>query len=133
MLGVPCRFDKRVHRIVHPRLERWIKRQAPGKFGASLFLYYHNLQGTFNIAHWVVPDRLFRDIVSIGYSLSNFDRAMAENFRANVRSPVSGRQLARALRQKECDRLSKKQEGVNEQRTYRNWSKSDKLTVSLAK
>ena len=137
MIGMACRYDKRQHRIIHPRIERWIQRQVrDSKFRASLFMYYHRSHGTFIVARWVVPGRLFEDIINLEYSLSNFDKEMARQFRIQVRSPVGRRQLSRALIQKERDRISRLQQQNDKKVEYSEWKKQkyleNKLTVSLA-
>lgn len=133
MLGMACPYQKKQHRIIHHRLEKWIKRQVPdSNFRDSLFLYYHNSQGTFVIASWTVPGKFFVDVINLGDSLSNFDYPTAQQFRLRVRAPMSGAQTARTMKQYEQNRLSQIQEENDENVEYNNQRYSEKrIMVSV--
>ncbi len=132
MIGQACRYDRQQHRILHPRMEKYILRQAPANIRGSLFVYYHNLHRTFVIAQWVVPDKAFVDVMNLGHSLANFGSEEARQFRLQIKSPVGNQQLAKALRQKELDRLTERQATNDQQVELNNRRCSTKLSLSLA-
>lgn len=134
MIGQACQYDRRQHRIIHPRLEKWIKRQIPGdeKLRDSLFMYFHLFAQNFVIAQWVSYKKAFVDVINLGGSLNNFNPETAQQFQIQIKSPVGSKELAVALKQKERDRLAQRQ-AVNDQQVATNERKmSSKLTLSLA-
>ncbi len=132
MLGQPCAYDRQQHRIIHPHIEKWIKRQVPvGKLRDSLFVYYHNLYGTFVIAQWIAPKKSFIDVLNMGTTLYNFDQDMAEEFLQGILSPVSSQEMADSLKRGESNRLSRKQDSTSDRAERMEQIKSTKLSVSL--
>jgi hypothetical protein len=128
MLGTSCPYRSDQHRIIHPELERWVKRQVSDpKLRDSLFVYHHLQVGTFVIAQWTVPDRWFVDVLNLGSSLANFDRGRAEMFKITFLQPVGKRQLGRALGQGYMGHLRGLQQQNDEEKEYRQW-RSDRRT-----
>jgi hypothetical protein len=111
MIGMPCAYRRDSHRIIHPRFLNWIRRQlADVKLRESLFVYYHLIHRNFVIAHWKVPCRYFVDILNLGHSLENFDQETAKNLITQLRTPISGSEMAEILRDKERKWLTMKQD-----------------------
>ena len=132
MLGMVCTYNRWLHRIVHPRFEKWLIRECPPQLRDTLFVYFHLQARNFVVAHWVAPCRLFRDIYCVGPTLAEFDVEAARQMRIQLKSPVGGHQLAQHLRQQDRDRISRMQEENDRRRIMHEEMMSTKLKVSFA-
>ena len=134
MLGLACQYDERQHKVIHPPLENWVKGQVSDPvLRDRLFIYYHNLEGTFVIGLWEGNSKgYFIDAMNLGDSLQNFDRLMAQSLVTNLSRPLSNKQIARGFRRSERDELHAKQEYADEYSSKFRHGRSTKESVSLA-
>ena len=130
MLGLYTSYRKNQHKIVHPRFEEWMKRQAPKSIRDRLFVYLHLRTFNFIIALWASPTKnLFQDIVNIGPCLANFNHGMAQNFILNVRDSVSGAEFAKQLREGYSEDESTRVQRLMEEREQYHHRRSNKLSL----
>ncbi len=135
MLGQLCRYRKDQHRVIQPRMLKWIKRQVPrGSLRDSLFLYRHLQHGTFVVASWSQIGRTFQDIINLGPSLDNFTHGVAEQFRIRVRDTFTRQELAKFLKQHNRDELTSLQDENDEEVLRREYiaNETNKTKVSMS-
>lgn len=133
MLGTLCKYRRDQHRVIQPRMLNWIKRQVPGgNLRDSLFIYRHLELGTYVIAMWSQIGRSFQDIVNLGYSLDNFNRAVAEKFRVSIRDSGTRHELVEFLKQTERDELTKLQQENDEEVERRAYIINEKNNVKVS-
>jgi hypothetical protein len=120
MIGMVCPYRKCEHRILHPRFLEYVKRHVPNvKLRDSLFVYYHLVHRTIVVAQWHVPCRSFVDVLNIGHSFSGFTPEAARKLLEKLRKPISGHEIAEAIRIQEWERKSNKQDDNDENVEYR--------------
>jgi len=133
MLGQACPYRTEQHYIMHPELERWIKRNVPEKtLRDSLFIYRHLWYGTYVIAQWLSPGTTFIDLRNLGGSLQNFTREVARDFLKQINSPMSGREMGKHMVQHEQDILARQQEDNDEKVDWNNWQRNPTGRVAVS-
>ena len=132
MLGTLCQYRRDQHRVIQPRMLKWIKRQVPGKLGDSLFIYRHLELGTHIIAMWSQIGKSFQDIVNLGLSLDNFTREVALQFVAQVKDAQTRYELCTFLKQQERNKLSEMQDENDEEVERRAYIENEKSNVKIS-
>ncbi len=132
MINMPCVYRRNQHKIITPRFLEWIKRQLPSpKLRDSLFVYFHLIHRTFVIAQWTVPCRLFVDVMNLEHSLGNFTQEKAQNLIEQLKSPVSGAEMAELLKERERKWQSLRQNEDDEKRDYNEYKRSTRILVGV--
>jgi len=110
MLGLSCQYDPASHFLFEgnsePELMRWVRRQLPeaSPLQNQLFMYHHLKEDTFVIGLWIdKPRGRFVDALNIGYSLTGFDRSMAQGFIQHLIHPVTAEETIRMLQEHKTD------------------------------
>ena len=119
----PCIYDSAQHEILNPSLLDFCRAQMDTETEKNrLFVYRHKTHGTFVIARWASePKGVFTDFLNLGFSLGNFDREMAAEFRRRLYHGVSPKEISQALNAAESDFRSDAEE------------KNDEMTQALSK
>ena len=99
MLGAVCQYDRKQHLLLEPSLLEWCKAQSSNKnVSNELFVYRQMQVGTFVIGRWVNKSKgLFVDLVNLGYSLGNFTRGVAQEFRRRLLAPITAEQTKKQM------------------------------------
>jgi hypothetical protein len=94
---------------------KWCKEKTKGKdplLSRDLFMYKHNLHGTFVIAQWIggnIKD-LYIDILNLGQGLGSFQRDLAEEFLRRALEPMTAEDMSRLTAASEQEFLRERQE-----------------------
>jgi len=136
MIGMACPYQPRVHKIIHPDLENYIKREVSDEnLRDSLFIYFQTEYENFVIAHWTNQSHTaFMDVMNLGPSLSNFTREKADALREmlGTDSGVRAQDAAKQLRRGERLELGESQETNDKQKDLNEWVRRSAVSVSMA-
>lgn len=108
----PCIYDPAQHEILKPSLLDFCRAQMDNpKERDRLFVYRHRVHCTFVIARWAdKPMGVFTDFLNLGFSLGNFDRALADEFRRRLYKDTSPKEISTALNRAESNFRSDSEE-----------------------
>ncbi|KKN29234.1 hypothetical protein LCGC14_0846210 [marine sediment metagenome] len=112
MFNFTCQYDPAQHYIIEPEIIRWCRRQVDDKETKThLFAYFHLRHRTFVIGWWVGSEHgRFVDMINLGYSLSNFDRSMAQEFVRRLKQPTTSADIHRFMNDSSSDELHRRQD-----------------------
>ena len=107
MFGQACHYDEKQHRLISHDILDWCKRQtSDAEVLRRLFMYRHNIHGTFVIGMWVgAPREWFVDVLNLGEDTKYFTADMADSMRRRLCSPISSSEICQQLRTSLSDHL----------------------------
>lgn len=110
MLGMVSVYNSNEHTFIGGEIDSFVKRLAE-QSNRDLFVVRYNKHGTFCICEFLSPNRdVFIDILNLGKSLANFDRAKAGELRMRLFRPVSAEVTSRKIANAESDYLHMRQD-----------------------
>lgn len=80
MLGMPCKYNPIIHRVLGGGFIKRIRSCVPNS--KQLFLYFHMQTGNFVVALWNEKKKDFFDVLNIGPTLARFSQHDMNRLRA---------------------------------------------------
>lgn len=117
MIGISCKFSNRQHVVIHPELEKWLKRQVPPSARDSLFVYFHTIERNYVIAKWTRPG-FFVDVRNLGPHLYSFSAEDARIVASQLSDNYGGIDT-KQLRRDALSGASDTNEYLERMKTYR--------------
>ena len=109
----PCVYDPAQHEIINPPVLDFCRAQMDSQTEKNrLFIYHHRVHDTFVVARWASDRKMgvFTDFLNLGYSLGNFDRALADEFRKRLYRGLAPAEIGKALNRAASDFRSENEE-----------------------